>query len=63
MADEAARLEAEILSEQNARQKKLDTSTQRVDTNKVSLTGGPSYDQDIYGGGGGKKRFEGYDTR
>lgn len=62
MADGAKRIEDEILDEQKARQAKLDSSTQRVDTNKVSLTGGPSYDQDIYGGGGGKKRFEGYDT-
>ncbi|KAH9809439.1 splicing factor 3B subunit 1, partial [Melampsora americana] len=56
MADGAKQIEDEILNEQNARQAKLDSSTQRVDTNKVSLTGGPSYDQDIYGGGGG------YDT-
>jgi len=59
MAEDENQIEAEILAEQNARVKKRDQSTQRTDTNKASLTGGPSYDLDIYGG---KNRFEGYDT-
>ncbi|PLW07094.1 hypothetical protein PCANC_21827 [Puccinia coronata f. sp. avenae] len=59
MADDENLLEAEILAEQNARAKKRDQSTQRTDTSKASLTGGPSYDLDIYGG---KDRFAGYDT-
>jgi hypothetical protein len=60
MADDENLLEAEILAEQNARAKKRDQSTQRTDTSKASLTGGPSYDLDIYGR---KDRFAGYDTR
>jgi hypothetical protein len=60
MADDENQIEAEIQAEQNARLKKRDASTQRTDTNKASLTGGPSYDLDIYSGDG---RFEGYDTR
>ncbi|KAA1089364.1 Splicing factor 3B subunit 1 [Puccinia graminis f. sp. tritici] len=59
MADDENQIEAEIQAEQNARLKKRDASTQRTDTNKASLTGGPSYDLDIYSGDG---RFEGYDT-
>ncbi|KAI9605958.1 hypothetical protein H4Q26_004329 [Puccinia striiformis f. sp. tritici PST-130] len=58
MADDENQIEAEIQAEQNARLKQRDVSTQRTDTNKASLTGGPSYDLDIYGG---KSRFEGYD--
>ncbi|KAH9445852.1 hypothetical protein KEM48_004319 [Puccinia striiformis f. sp. tritici PST-130] len=58
MADDENQIEAEIQAEQNARLKQRDVSTQRTDTHKASLTGGPSYDLDIYGG---KSRFEGYD--
>jgi len=36
-----------------------DTDTQREETNGVSLTGAPVYDQDLYGAG--DDRFAGYE--
>ncbi|MBW0466050.1 hypothetical protein O181_005765 [Austropuccinia psidii MF-1] len=59
MSNEENQIEAEILSEQNLRQNKLNQQRSNDDKNKAFLNDGPSYDSEIYGDN--KDKFEGYD--